>query len=408
MLPRMKMAASASIVMFDFPTLFVVTIFITAVAGMLLLFAWQQNRGVASLGMWGAAYLMSALAMSILAAQVASPGLWSILFAQPLWIAAHGLMWGATRSFEGRRTSPGWALAGVAVWFAACQFDAFLGTRATQLMLAAGMMATYLILCAAEILRGRDELVSRWPAIVLLLLHAAVLLVRVLLVDVLPFPGGVRPPSPTWIPVGVFELMFHTFCMSVLLVNMAKERAELHQRQNSLVDALTGVSNRRAFLDRGKALLRQTVEAGGTATLLLFDLDRFKRINDSFGHQAGDRVLGAFCELAQSMLRPGDLFSRYGGEEFACLVVNSSFTEALRTAERIRSAFGSEPLEIGGEKIVVTVSVGAAKSSPSEEGLELLFAAADRALYRAKARGRNRTETARPPLQVFDTAAAAG
>jgi diguanylate cyclase (GGDEF)-like protein len=89
-------------------------------------------------------------------------------------------------------------------------------------------------------------------------------------------------------------------------------------------------------------------------------------------------------------------------------VVNSSFTEALRTAERIRSAFGSEPLEIGGEKIVVTVSVGAAKSSPSEEGLELLFAAADRALYRAKARGRNRTETARPPLQVFDTAAAAG
>ena len=177
------------------------------------------------------------------------------------------------------------------------------------------------MLCAVEIWRANDrDLVSRWPAIVLLMVHGSMFLGRVPLVYALPFPAGVLPPDPGWFPAGVFELLFFTFCMSVLLVNMAKERAELQQRQHSLLDPLTGIANRRAFFERGAKLLRRTTAEGYGSALLLFDLDRFKDVNDTYGHQAGDRVLSEFCEMVQPMLRPGDLFGRFGGEEFGCLI----------------------------------------------------------------------------------------
>ena len=204
----------------------------------------------------------------------------------------------------------------------------------------------------------------------------------------------------------MFELLFFTFGMSVLLVNMAKERAELQQRQHSLLDPLTGIANRRAFFERGAKLLRRTSADGYASALLLFDLDRFKDVNDTYGHQAGDRVLSEFCEMVQPMLRPGDLFGRFGGEEFGCLIAQVSLGEALAVAERIRTAVAATPLDLGDEQRQVTVSVGVAMSNEIGPSLQALFAAADRALYRAKAKGRNRVEVERKPLQVIAPALA--
>jgi diguanylate cyclase (GGDEF)-like protein len=195
--------------------------------------------------------------------------------------------------------------------------------------------------------------------------------------------------------------------MSVLLVNMAKERAELLQRQTSLVDPLTGVANRRAFFDRAEALLRRASADGLACALLVFDLDRFKAVNDTYGHQAGDRVLAKFCDVARAILRPQDPFGRFGGEEFACLLVDVSLGDALRTADRVRTAFATAPFALGLSKAGVTVSVGIAMSGETEQSLQTLFASADRSLYSAKAKGRNRVEAARKPLQVIEGAGAA-
>jgi len=219
-------------------------------------------------------------------------------------------------------------------------------------------------------------------------------------VHVLPFPGGVLPPNPNWLPAGVFEMLFHVFCMSVLLVNMAKERAELEQRRNSLIDPLTGVANRRAFIDRGEALLQRATAAGRAAVLVLFDLDRFKEINDSFGHQAGDLVLSRFCEIARSELRKDDLFGRFGGEEFACILTDASLGDAVALAERIRLAFASTPIAFLGGYATATVSAGVAMARGA--GLDELFAASDSALYRAKAKGRNCVEASRGALKIVD------
>jgi diguanylate cyclase (GGDEF)-like protein len=393
--------------MFDYPTLLTVTMFISAVAGMLLLFAWLQNRRMHALGLWGVAYLMSTVAMTMLAANRMSASFWIPIVGYPLWIAAHGLMWKAARRFEGRRTPLAWAFAGAGVWLAACLIEGFLDSLAAQIMLASTLMGIYLIMCAAESLHAHDrELVSRWPAIILLVIHGGIMLGRVPFVPVLPCPGGVLPPSPTWLPFGLFEMVFHIFCMSVLLVNMAKERAEVRQRKNSLLDPLTGVPNRRAFFERGEQMLHEAQSDGRSAVLLAFDLDRFKLINDTFGHQAGDAVLSKFCEVARAEIRSGDLFGRFGGEEFACLMIDVSLREATAVANRIREAFKASSVALAPQPAGATVSVGVAMPNDAEWRLDQLLIAADRALYRAKARGRNCVETARAPLHVITSATA--
>ena len=393
--------------MFDLPTLFAVTLFVNVVAGLLLVFSWMQRRSEAALALWGTGFLFSAAALALIAAHDLITEFWSVLVANTLWTAGHGIKWAAARHFEGRRTPLAWIFAGAAIWLAACQNETFYASPEARIMLPTAIVVIYLLLCAAEIWRARErELISHWPAIILLLAHAGMYFVRVALVDVVPYPGGVLPPDPHWFPTGLFEILFNTFCMSVVLVNMAKERAELYQRRASLIDPLTGIANRRAFFDCGEQLLAQFALERRSAVFVLLDLDRFKDINDKFGHQFGDLVLARFCEVTKSMLRPCDLFGRLGGEEFGCLLPDASFAEALRTAERVRSAVASIPLVFETVPVLATVSAGIAALSEADRHMGELFAAADRALYRAKAKGRNRVESARAPLALLESAAA--
>ena len=120
----------------------------------------------------------------------------------------------------------------------------------------------------------------------------------------------------------------------------------------------------------------------------MFDLDKFKTVNDTFGHQAGDRVLTAFCRVATSTLRPGDLFGRLGGEEFAALLLHTSLNGGLVAAERVRANFEATALDLGAHTL--TVSVGVASAPECKRKLAELIEEADRALYRAKENGRNR------------------
>ena len=115
----------------------------------------------------------------------------------------------------------------------------------------------------------------------------------------------------------------------------------------SLTDPLTGVTNRRGFFQMGERLLMRTRLANQPAALIMFDLDRFKTINDKFGHGTGDEVLVAFCRLATAQLRPNDLFGRIGGEEFASLLPNTTREDALWLAERVRAAVESASQRVG-------------------------------------------------------------
>jgi diguanylate cyclase (GGDEF)-like protein len=113
-------------------------------------------------------------------------------------------------------------------------------------------------------------------------------------------------------------------------------------------------TNRRAFFERGTRLLRRSAIDHRPVTLLVCDLDRFKQINDTFGHETGDRILIAFCGVVTGVLRPTDLFSRLGGEEFACLLPRTSQPDAVAAAERIRSGFEATSVNIQGRQVRAT------------------------------------------------------
>ena len=235
-------------------------------------------------------------------------------------------------------------------------------------------------------------LISRWPIIIILIAHAVAIPLRIPLVATL---AAGEPLNKPLLGVVLFESLVLAMCGAYLFGSLASERIAHWYRQDALVDPLTGVPNRRAFINQGERLLRRSAIGHRSVALLLFDLDRFKSINDRFGHSAGDRVLIDFCRVANAQLRPHDFFARTGGEEFACLLADTGWQDATAIAERVRVAFEKSFCVVSAQTIMTTVSIGVAVSGPSDD-LASVMLLADRALYAAKSRGRNRVETDQP------------
>ena len=154
-------------------------------------------------------------------------------------------------------------------------------------------------------------------------------------------------------------------------------------------DDLTGLLNRRHFMELALMLHEQSLRTGNEAFIVIFDLDHFKAINDKHGHFAGDRVLQESARRVKSLIRSYDLFGRFGGEEFILLMPDIYTTNALQVAERIRRALCSSPVDFEGRAIPVAASFGIARAAPVHD-LDTAIRCADEALYRAKHEGRNR------------------
>lgn len=160
------------------------------------------------------------------------------------------------------------------------------------------------------------------------------------------------------------------------------------------VDALTGVNNRRAFFERASELLANARRRHSPIALLATDIDFFKKINDTYGHAAGDAALRQFARTCRDHLRPLDLIGRIGGEEFAVILPDTTLAGAIRVADRLRVVVSELSIEEGDNRFSMTVSIGAGEIPPESAGIEATLAAADHALYRAKQNGRNRVERA--------------
>ena len=161
------------------------------------------------------------------------------------------------------------------------------------------------------------------------------------------------------------------------------------------IDPLTDISNRRHFMDAFERELSRAVRHGFSLTLGMIDIDHFKRINDSYGHQVGDEALVLVVRRLRQALRAHDLLGRYGGEEFAVVFVNAGPDAALAGAERCRRVIAAEELEIAGRRLPITVSIGVvACTQPETTSIDELIRQADEALYLAKRRGRNRVVVA--------------
>jgi diguanylate cyclase (GGDEF)-like protein len=379
----------------DVNTLFLVTIYVEAMLGLLLLFAWIQNAGIHAVAWWGCAHLLRAGSVVLFGMYGSVPEAVSIDLANAILLMAFAVTWCGARVFDGRAPEPIYLVGGAVLWLIVCRTPFFADSMDARVLLSSAIITGYTWATAYEFWRGRSEpLVSRWPAIFMLFAHGALFMLRTPLAQVLPWSPADQVFGSVWLTVLSFEALLFTIAIAFILLAMAKERTELRHKTAALVDPLTGIANRRAFLQDADVLGKRHGGEARPAAVLLADLDHFKTINDRFGHAIGDHVLQLFADVASAKLGRCDLIGRLGGEEFAIVMYDTGRDKGLAVAERIRLTFENAAAEVEGRPIGATVSMGMVVSEDGLLDMPTLLAQADEALYCAKERGRNRVEVA--------------
>lgn len=377
----------------DIPTLVIVSIFVTTILGLLLLFVWVQDRSIQALAWWGAAYLIAGLSIGMLSGQFPLNHAASVDIANAMLFAACGLSWNGARLFDGKEVRPFAMFAGALIWLLACLIPSFEASAMGRMIVSSLIVSNYTLFTAFELWSGRAEkLVTRWPAMIVLVLHGVVFPIQIPLAMWQSADRQIAWFSNGWMALLALETLLYMVASAFIALAMAKERNERIHKTAATVDPLTGISNRRAVIANGNRMIRATARPGRPVAALMFDLDFFKTINDRFGHAIGDRVLIVFAEAASANLRSSDIVGRLGGEEFVAILPNMAPQEAFAAAERVRLAFQAAAIEIDGHPIGGSLSAGVAFTTDAAMGVDALLEKADEALYAAKAGGRNRVE----------------
>jgi diguanylate cyclase (GGDEF)-like protein len=216
--------------------------------------------------------------------------------------------------------------------------------------------------------------------------------------------------SGTLMSLAATIVMWRQYVHATLLRReLTQSHAALEKKQQELSylathDALTGLRNRRAFLQEAEHELSRALRYPCETGILVADLDHFKRVNDQHGHPGGDAVLRHFATVLKAQLRDSDIAARLGGEEFIVLLPGTGAAGATAVAEKVRQAIESAPVFFEGERIEVTVSLGVSSLPPhSACTIEALYGQADQALYAAKTNGRNRVMHLEPPSTGKDS-----
>ncbi len=365
----------------DVGTLIVTASCVTALLGLFLLFAWVQDR-VAALAWWGIAYLIGGFSGVLWRLDdIVQLRLLSGL-ADVLLFIALGMIWTAARVFHGRQVRWGAMCLGAAVWTAVSLSPAIPHTPATRIMLSSVIVATYTFMIAAELWRERRKsLIRRWPTLLVPMLHGAIFLFPVALASL-----GVRSLASGWIAVFTIEVTLYVVGAAFIVLVLAKDRTVSRYKRAAETDPLTGLLNRRGFFAAAGALMTANQKRQKPVSVLAFDLDKFKSINDRFGHKMGDAVLEMFSKSVQKTMRADDIIGRLGGEEFVA-VISGKLADACIAAERVRAAFEAAALAPDSPQIPVTVSIGVACGLPNV-AIDKIIERADAVLYRAKENGR--------------------
>lgn len=377
-------------------TLDIMTMFATNSIGLFvfaLVFAvawWRQKEAVYWLS-WAAANTI--LGLSLLLYMLApANGHEAQFLPNCLLVAGFSLRWNAASLFHG--FSPSITPLVLPVGLAAMLF--VIPGEAAPAFVYGGINVILTVqgFCVALVFfRGRDEgLPSSWGLIAAYVLLAISFGVRAL--QGWGFDSDVHSflPHDAILKVHLLLATVHICASGAFALSIAYERGASNLREAAFRDPLTQLHNRRAFqVEIEKVIL---ANANDPIALAIFDIDHFKRVNDEFGHAAGDEALCLFSQVLQENLRPGDFSARVGGEEFVALMPSTSDLDAVVVAERIRETLEARVINCGGQELRLTVSVGVSRVEAKVRPLDDVMRRADRSLYLAKERGRNRVELA--------------
>jgi diguanylate cyclase (GGDEF)-like protein len=381
----------------DLPTISVVTFSATTIVGLVLCFVWWQERSSPLIGWWGVAQLVMAAGIGFAAAASLSNSPPLVAFGQALMILSAAIMWMAVREFNGRSLNP----LLVAVWPSGFVIASAFGVAQSlngRLILSSTLLAALFMMTAFEFARTRSErLASRWPASLLLALIGAGYLTWMPLALTMPIRDVSHVFGSHWFPIVIVFAFLGRVALAFVILAIVKERQEMRQRLFALTDPLTGLPNRRALFEAAELVVSlENVRKDDPISVMLFDLDHFKKINDTYGHRFGDRVLQLFSQTLVDELDADCTMGRLGGEEFAAIMPGTRLNVAAAKAESVRATFAQAASFIDGMPVGGTVSIGVAAHDNIACDIGALFHRADGALYAAKQAGRNRVQVIGP------------
>jgi len=367
----------------------------TMVVGIFMLQVWLTDRRHAAAGFWCVSMWVGSLCTLLYALRPIGYPMLTVGFSNMLAALGYALMWAGFRVFDRRPAYPLVVAAGPVLWCLAYLFvPAITGDVNNRIILSSAIITTYSLWMGVDIWRGRsgERLPSRTMSAVFFLSHGIIYSLRIPMAIVSPAPLGNGTAHSAWFALFTLELFAHTILAAIAMLVLIKERGEALYRQASRTDALTGIANRGSFFEDTRIHLAGRHDG----TLMIFDLDRFKAINDTHGHVAGDAVLKRFAVHISASLEEGMLFCRFGGEEFALFAPRHNMSRAAPFAERLRQEVAALTILSEGREIGVSVSIGLADVATFGADFDRLHSAADGALYAAKEAGRNRVMRAAP------------
>jgi diguanylate cyclase (GGDEF)-like protein len=377
----------------DVQTLFFTNVAVLFVAAITAVIVWRRNTREIALQEWAVAMClggMGSLVLGVFGPVPASLGMG--ILGNSLVFASFTMSWEAMRRFNGgpaENVRIAILIVAFLVIFGTARYlGADVRVRAVLISLAVTPLA---FLASREIFLGgrKEPLSSRTPTAVIFGAIGVDMLLRAI-------DAGFSPPVIPELaffddPIQshlVFAMTIGLVCLSVSGLSMMEQERQLKRHEKAaLTDDLTQLPNRRYFDEQCGRLIKRASTSGAPACVLMMDLDRFSRLNERFGHAGGDLALAAFAALLRQHMRPTDLVARYGGEEFCALLVDTDVTEGERIAQRLRAAVADLAVDMRGQPIGFTVSVGVAALQRDDLGGSI--ERADQALYRAKQQGRD-------------------
>jgi diguanylate cyclase (GGDEF)-like protein len=384
-------------------TLMICTFLSTTVVGIFLLQVWMTDRRhAAAAGYWCLSMWVGSLCTILFALRPIGPPLLTVGLGNALAACGYALMWAGFRVFDRRRVYPALVLAGPLAWsLLYLLVPPVTGDVNNRIIVISVIITAYSLWIGADIWRERrtEPLPTRVLAAFFFTSHGIIYSLRIPMAIFAPAPIEHGTAYSAWFAIFSLELFAHTILAAVAMLVLIKERGEALYRKASRTDALTGIANRGSFLDDIQKRL-----ADRAGTLMIFDLDRFKVINDTHGHVAGDIVLKQFSAQVSSRLEANMLFCRFGGEEFALFAPGHDIARAEQFAEGLRRDVAALAISNDGRQIAVSVSIGLADVATFGMDFDRLHSAADGALYAAKEGGRNQVMRAVPSAGLADLA----
>jgi len=378
---------------------------VSAVLSIILFLIWRSRKTYPGFGLWTAGNGLYAAGFMLIALRGMIPNILSITLANIFLLSAAVLFLEGVRRFRGISGRPISTISLVVLPVLLVTYFTFVTDDTTmRVVVYSAFYAVIAGLVAWELFRNArlEQRFSLWFTGSLFAMHALFMVFRVVLTFLNPGPHDLLAPNLIQTLTFLISLLLGiAWTFGFVMLNSERLEVDLKNAQVELqrlaeTDFLTGIANNRRFFEDGEREIQRARRYGHTLVALMLDLDHFKKVNDTHGHAAGDKVLVAMTDTFRHLLRDIDVFGRLGGEEFAILLPETDLAGGRATAERLRTAIAETQIDAGHRILKITISIGVALLSPDDAGLDSVLKRADDAMYEAKRHGRNRVVAALP------------